>query len=95
MGETMVTSLIGMTPATLSVGVIETPMARTRPMPDNGLSSANQSECIPVSADPSMLGHGVVSPISSGHIIGEGAAIFMDNDRNYVDSLGPTDGFIN
>ena len=87
MGETMVTSLIGMTPATLSVGVIETPMARTRPMPDNGLSSANQSECIPVSADPSMMGHGVVSPISSGHIIGEGAAIFMDMTETMLTAL--------
>ena len=29
-------------------------------------------------ADPSMMGHRVVSPINSGHIIGEGAAIFTD-----------------
>ena len=31
-----------------------------------------------MSVDPSVKGHRVVSPISSGHIIGEGAAIFMD-----------------
>ena len=31
-----------------------------------------------MSADPSMIGHRVVSPVSSGHIIGEGAAIFTD-----------------
>ena len=43
----------------------------------------NQREHAPVSTDLSMMGHRVVSP-SSGHIIGEGAAIFTDmTDMNF------------
>ena len=86
-GETMVTSSIGMAPATLSAGVIENPMARTRPTPDNGLTSTSQKECVSVSADPSMMGHRVVSPIISGHIIGEGAAIFTDMTETMLSAL--------
>ena len=85
-GEAVVTSSIGLTPATLSAGVIENPMARTRPTPDNGLPSANQKECVSVSADPSMRGHRVVSPISSGPII-EGAAIFTNMTETMLTAL--------
>ena len=74
-GETIVTSSIGMTPTTLSMGVLENLMVRTRPIPDNGPQSTNQKEHVSASADLSKMGHRVVSPISSGPIIGEGAAI--------------------
>ena len=40
-----------------------------------------------MSADPSMKGHEVVSPISSGHIIGEGTAIFMDMTETMLTAL--------
>ena len=63
-GEAIVTSSIGMTPVSLSVGVIENPMVRMRPIPDSGLLPTSQKVCVSVSADPSMIGHRVVSPIS-------------------------------
>ena len=86
-GEAMVTSSIGMTPATLSVGVIEKLIVGTRPISDSGPPPTNQRECVPMSADPSMMGHRVVSIISSGHIIGEGAAIFMDITETMLTAL--------
>ena len=39
-----------------------------------------------MSTDPSMMGHRVVSP-SSGHIIGEGAAIFTDMTETMLTTL--------
>ena len=92
-GETMVTTFKGMTPATLSVGVIENLMARTRPIPDN-LPSANQREAVSMSADPSMRGLRVVSPISTGPIIGEGAAIFTDMTETMLSALDQQNSFI-
>ena len=86
-GEAMVTFSIGMTPTTLSAGVIENPMDRTRPIPDNGIPPTNQKEHVSMSADPSMIGHRVVSPINSGHIIGEGAAIFTDMTETMLSAL--------
>ena len=77
-GEAIVTSSIGMTSVSLSPGVIENPMVRIRPISNIGLLHISQKEHVAASADPSMMGHRVVSPISSGHIIGEGAAIFTD-----------------
>ena len=86
-GEAIITSSIGMTPTTLSVAAIENPMVWIRPIPDSGLPSTNKKECISVSADPSMMGHGVVSPIGSGHIIGESAAIFTDMTETMLTAL--------
>ena len=43
-------------------------------------------EYIPVGTDLSKMGHWVVSP-SSGHIIGEGATIFMDMTETMLDAL--------
>ena len=40
-----------------------------------------------MSADPSAMGHRVVSPIRSSHIIGEGAAIFMDMTETVLTAL--------
>ena len=76
-----------MTPTTLSTGVIENLMIRVRPIPDNGPPSTNQKECVSTIADPSLIRHRVVSPISSGHIIGEGAAIFTDMTETMLTAL--------
>ena len=40
-----------------------------------------------MSVDPSMTGHRVMSPVSSGHIIGEGAAIFTDMTETMLTAL--------
>ena len=76
-GEVVTTTSIGITPSTLSTGVIANPMIEVRPTFNNGPLHTNQREHVPMSTDPSMMGHRVVSP-SSGHVIREGAAIFMD-----------------
>ena len=86
-GEVIVTSSIGITPTTLSVGVIENPMVGVRPIPDSGPPSTNQKEHVSMSADPSMIGPRVVSPINSGHIIGEVAAIFTDMTETMLTAL--------
>ena len=86
-GEVITTSSIGMTPTTLSVGVMENPMVVVRSISDSGPPLTNQREYFPMSADPSMMGHGVVSPISSGHIIGEGAAVFTDITETMLTTL--------
>ena len=62
-------------------------MVGVRPTSDSGPLHPNQRECVPMSADPSMKGHRVVSPMSSGHIIGEGAAIFMDMTETMLTTL--------
>ena len=62
-------------------------MVGIRPIPDIGLLPTSQKEHVSVSADPSMMGHRVVSPISSGHIIGEGAAIFTDMTETMLTAL--------
>ena len=77
-GEAIVTSSIGMTPVSLSAGMTESPVVRIKSIPDSGLLPTNQKEHIYVGTDPSMIEHRVASPVSSGHIIGEGAAIFTD-----------------
>ena len=46
----------------------------------------NQREYIQVGTDLSEMGEQVVSP-SSGHIIGEGVAIFMDMTETVLDAL--------
>ena len=86
-GEAIVTSSIGMNPTTLSVGVIENPMDGVRPIPDSGPTSSNQKEHVSMSTDPSMMGHRVVSPISSGHMIGKDAAIFTDMTETMLTTL--------
>ena len=86
-GEVITTSSIGMTPATLNAGVMENLMVGVRPISDSGPPLTNQREHVPMSADPSMMGHRVVSPISSGHIIGEGAAVFTDMTETMLTAL--------
>ena len=86
-GEAIVTSSIGMTPMSLSVGMTENPMVRIRPTPDSGLLPPGRKEHVSASADPSMVEHRVVSPVSSGHIIGEGAAIFTNMTETMLTAL--------
>ena len=85
-GEVIATSSKGMTPMSLSVGVIENLMFRIRPIPDSGPLPISQKD-VSASADPSMVEHRVVSPISSGHLIGEGAAIFTDMTETMLTAL--------
>ena len=66
---------------------MENPMVGVRPISESWPPLTNQRERVPMSADPSMMGHGVVSPISSGHIIGESAAIFTDITETMLTAL--------
>ena len=85
-GEVVTTSSKGITPTTLSTGMIANPMIEVRPTFNNGPLHTNQKEHIPLISDPSMMGHRVVIP-SSGHIIGEGAAIFTDMMETMLTAL--------
>ena len=84
-GEVITTSSIGITPTTLSTGMIVNPMIEVGPTYDGPLHPS-QREHVSMSADPSMMGYRVASP-SSGHIIGEGAAIFMDMMETMLTAL--------
>ena len=70
-GEVVTTSSMGLTPTTLGTGMIVNPMFEVRSTFNNGPLQTNQREHVPMSTDPSVMGHRVVSP-SSGHIIREG-----------------------
>ena len=61
-------------------------MVRIKPIPDSRPLPTSWKEHVSVSADYSMMGHRVVSPMSSGHIIGEGTAIFTDMTETFTDS---------
>ena len=78
--EAIATSSIGIPSATLSVGMTENPMVRVGPRytPDSGQLPPNQKEHVSAGVVPSIIRHRDVSPVSTGHIIGEGAAIFTD-----------------
>ena len=85
--EAIATSSIGMTPVTLSVGMTENPMVRIRPTPDSGPLPPGWKEHVSMSVDPSMIEHRVVSPVSTGHIIGEVAVIFTDMKETTLTAL--------
>ena len=85
-GEVITTSSIGITPITLSTRMIVNPRTEMGPTFNDGSPHPNQRECIPVSTDSSMIRHRVASP-SSGHIIGEGAAIFTDMTETMLTTL--------
>ena len=82
--EVVSTSFGGITPTPSSTGMIVNP--RTEVRSTNGSLYPNQREHIPVGTDLSEMGNQVVSP-SSGHIIGEGAAILMDMTETMLDAL--------
>ena len=71
-------------PAPSSTGMIVNPRMEVRSI--NGSLYPNQREHIPMGTDLSEMGHQVVSP-SSGHIIGEGAIVFMDMTETMLDAL--------
>ena len=66
----------------------ENPMVKVRHTPDGGQLPPNQEEHVSAGAVPSMIGHRVVSPVSTGHIIGEGATIFTDTTETMLTTLG-------
>ena len=74
----------GIAPPPSSMGMIVNP--RTEVRSTNGSLYPNQREHILVGTDLSEVGQWVVSP-SSGHIIGEGTAIFMDMTETMLDTL--------
>ena len=82
--EVVITSFMGITPTTLSTGLIANPMDKVKPTFDNEPLHISQRECVSMRTDPSR--HRVVSP-SSGHIIGEGAAIFTDMTETMLTAL--------
>ena len=85
-GEVITTSSLGITPTTLNTGNIVNPRTEMGPTFNDGLPFPSQREHISMSTDPSMMGHRVASP-SSGHIIGECAAIFMDMMETMLTAL--------
>ena len=85
-GEAVTISPKGLTATTLGTGMMVNPMIEVRPSFNNGSLYRNQRECVPTSTDPSVIGHRVASP-SSGHIIGEGAAIFTDMMETMLTAL--------
>ena len=82
--EVVSTASGGITPTPSSTGMIVNPRMEVRST--NGSLYPNQREHILIHTDLSEMGHQVVSP-SSGHIIGEGAAIFMDMTETMLDAL--------
>ena len=83
--EGVSTSSGGITPAPSSTGMIVNPKTEVKST-FNGSLYPNQREHIPMGTDLSEMGHWAVSP-SSGHIIGEGAAIFTDMTETMLDAL--------
>ena len=90
--EMVTTSSVETIPTTLSTGMINS-MTEVGPT-YNGSLPSNQNKHVPVGTDLSVVEHRAVSP-SSGHIIGEGATIFMDRTEIYVRCSRSTDGFVN
>ena len=82
--EMVITSSMGITPNTLSTGLIANPMDKVKPIFVNEPLHTSQRECVSMKTDP--LRHRVVSP-SSGHIIGEGAAIFTNMTKTILTAL--------
>ena len=85
-GEVVTTSSKGLTATTLGTGMMVNPMIEVRPTFNNGPLHTNERKCVPMSTDPSVMGHRVASP-SSGHIIGEGAKIFTDMTETMLTTL--------
>ena len=66
---------------------------RTKVRSANGSLYPNQREHIPMGTDLSEMRHQVISP-SSGHIFGEGAAIFTDMTETVLVCPRMADGFV-
>ena len=90
LGErTLVASSMGMFSVTTSEGMTENLMVGARPKHtlDSGHLPPNQGGHLSVREIPSTTGHRVVSPVSIGHILGEGAAIFTDMTETMLTAL--------
>ena len=75
------TTSVGITPPTMSTGVMVNPLERV--MPSHETVHSSQKEQISIPKDP--LTHRVVSP--SSEIIGEGAVIIIDMTEMILDTL--------
>ena len=75
----LVASTMGMPTTTSSMGTTENIMIGARPKhtPDSGHPPPIQRGLVSVRGIPSTTEHGVVSPLSTGHILGEGAAYLL------------------
>ena len=82
--EVVITSSLGITPTTLSTGLIVNPMDKVKPTFGNEPLHTNQREHVSMTTNP--LRHRVVSS-SSDHIIGEGAATFTDMTETMLTAL--------
>ena len=82
--EVVNTSSLGITPTTLSTGLIVDPMDKVKPTFGNEPLHTSQREHVSMTTDP--LRHRVVSP-SSDHITGEDAAIFTDMTETMLTAL--------
>ena len=74
---------------TSSMGMTENIMIGARPKhtPDIGHLPPIQRGLVSVREIPSTTEHRVMSPMSTGHILGEGAAIFTDMTENMLTAL--------
>ena len=79
-GGVLVASTMVMPTTTSSMGMTENIMTEARPKhtPDSGHPPPIQRGLVSVREIPSTTEHKVVSPMSTGHILGEGSAIFTD-----------------
>ena len=74
---------------TSSVGMTDNLMVGARPKhtPDSGYPPHNQRGHVSVREIPSTTEHRFVSTMSTGHILGEGAAIFTDMTETVLTAL--------
>ena len=76
---------------TTSMGVTENTIvgARTKHTPDNEYPLPSQRGPVSVGKESqSPTEHRIVSPVGTGHILGEGAAIFTDMTETMLTTLG-------
>ena len=87
--KALVASSMGMPTTTSSVAMTENLMVGARPQhtPDSGHLPPNQRGHVSVREVPSTTEHRVVSPINTGHKLGEGAAIFTDKTETMLTAL--------
>ena len=77
----VITSSVGITPTTLSAGLMVNPVDKMKPAID--IEHTSQREHVSMTTDP--LKHRAVTP--SSEIIGEGAAIFTDMMETMLTAL--------
>ena len=82
-------STMVMPTTTSSMGMTENIMTGASPKhtPDSGHLPPIQRGLVSVREIPSTTGHKVVSPMSTGHILGEGSAIFIDMTEAMLTTL--------